>query len=176
MTPNTLQYIDERDKTYGIAGMAITLVALDAEKYFDGIDLDSPTGEYIIMSNDYGFRGNPRMSAKIIWEQTLRELRLSASLALGNLACRRYILARKALAADEIAALREALRYDANEHLDMDSDEADNLFENCRQYADRIFRHHSVAPIAHSFASKLTERHRMSAQEAIEILASLGLQ
>ena len=85
MTPNTLQYSDDRDKAYGVAGMTITLVALDGEDYFSGIDLDAPAGEHIIMSHDYGFRGNPRMSAKVVWEQIMRELRITASLALGNL-------------------------------------------------------------------------------------------
>lgn len=176
MTPNTLQYSDDRDKAYGVAGMTITLVALDGEDYFSGIDLDAPAGEHIIMSHDYGFRGNPRMSAKVVWEQIMRELRITASLALGNLTCRRYLLAHRGLANDELSALRDALRYDANEHLDMDKDEADRLFESCRQYADRLFRHQGVVGIAHTFAGRLADKHRMSAAEAIEILASLGLQ
>ena len=33
MNDSSLRYSDERDKTYGIAGMAITIVALDGEKY-----------------------------------------------------------------------------------------------------------------------------------------------
>ena len=176
MTANTLQYISDRDKAYGVAGMTITLVALDGEDYFSGIDLDAPAGEHIIMSHEYGFRGNPRMSAKIIWKQTMQELKLTASLALGNITCRRYLLDHKRVPDGELMALREALRYDAGEHLGMDSDEADRMFENCRQYADRLFRHQGVAGIAHSFAGRLADQHRMSAAEALEILASLGLQ
>ena len=33
MDHTSLRYTDERDKTYGLAGMAITLVAIDGEKY-----------------------------------------------------------------------------------------------------------------------------------------------
>lgn len=176
MATETLTYSDDRDKAYGITGMAITLVALDAADFFDSIDLDAPSGEHIVMSHDYGMRGNPRMSAKIIWQQTMRELKLTASIALGNLTCRRYLLAHKGLSDKEITVIREALRHDADQHLDMDSDEADRLFDSCRQYADRLFRHQGVAGVAHSFADKLAERHQMSAAEAIEILASLGLQ
>ena len=59
MTANTLQYISDRDKAYGVAGMTITLVALDGEDYFSGIDLDAPAGEHVIMSHEYGFGGQP---------------------------------------------------------------------------------------------------------------------
>ena len=70
---NKLAYADEKDKTYGITGMAITLVALDGEEYLAAIDLDAEAGEHLRMSHDFGFKGNPRMSAKIVWEQTLRD-------------------------------------------------------------------------------------------------------
>lgn len=176
MTPTSLHYTDDRDMAYGVAGMTITLVALDGEEYFDGIDLDAPAGEQILMSHEFGIKGNPRMSAKIVWEQTLRELRLAASLALGNLTCRRYLLAHMAVRPAELDAMRDAMRHDAHYHLDMDDDETDRIFDSCRQYADRLFRHQGVADIAHSFAGKLIEKHRMSASEAIEILSSLGLQ
>ncbi len=176
MTPSTLHYTDSRDKAYGVAGMAITHVALDGEDFFAGIDLDAPAGEHLIMSHDYGVRCNPRMSAKVVWEQTLRELRLTASLALANITCRRYLLAHMSVRPAELDALRDALRHDASVHLDMDGDEADSIFEECRSYADRLFRHHGVADIAHNFAGRLADRHQMSGREALEILASLGLQ
>ena len=68
-TPTSLHYTDDRDMAYGVAGMTITLVALDGEEYFAGIDLDAPAGEQMLMSHDFGFKGNPRMSAKIVWER-----------------------------------------------------------------------------------------------------------
>ena len=92
MDHTSLRYTDERDKTYGLAGMAITLVAIDGEKYLCEINLDADAGEGIVMTHDYGFKGNPRMSARIIWEQTLAELRMTTSMTLGNIACRRYVL------------------------------------------------------------------------------------
>lgn len=176
MPLNILRYSDSRDNAYGLAGMTITLVALDGESYFDAIDLDAAVGDQMAMSHDFGLRGNPRMSAKIIWEQTMRELRLSAMLALGNVTCRRYLLDHRTLNADELHAVRYALRHDAGEHLELDNDEADNLFDSCRQYTDRLFRHPGVVEISHNFAGRIAKQRRMSAAEAIEILASLGLK
>ncbi len=89
MNEPSLRYTDERDKSYGIAGMAITLVACDGEHLLAEIHLDAEPGECMVMTHDFGFKGNPRMSAKIVWEQTLKDLRITTSMALGNLACRR---------------------------------------------------------------------------------------
>lgn len=173
---NKLSYADDRDKTYGVAGMAITIVALDAEDYLDGINLDGDPGEHILMSHDFASKGNPRMSAKIVWEQTLKDLRLWTSMALGNVVCRRYVLAHRGLTTSDQTELRSALRRDAEEHCGLDSDESDRLFDSCLGYVDRIFRHQGVLPIADSFARTLAERRTLTASEAIDILASLGLR
>lgn len=176
MNHSHLSYRNERDKTYGVTGMAITLVALDGEQYLSYINLDAEPSECLEMSHDFAFRGNPRMSAKIVWEQTLKDLRLSTSLALGNLACRRYVLDHDSISRIEAASLRDAMRGDAGEHCGLDSDEADRLFDSCLSYVDRIFSHSGIHNVAHSFASTLTERRSLSANEAIELLASLGLR
>lgn len=171
-----LRYSDERDKTYGIAGMAITLVALDGEDFLSEIHLDSEPGESMVMSHDFGLRGNPRMSAKIVWEQTLKELRMTTSMALGNLACRRYVLAHTGMTAAETDGIRAAVVEEGREYCALDEDECRHLFDSCYSYVDRIFRHSGIAGVAGSFADELARRRSMTASEAIELLAHLGLR
>lgn len=172
----TLSFTDERDKTYGIAGMVITLVAMDGEDNLLSLDLDAPAGEWVSMSHTFGMKGNPRMSAKLIWEQTLAELRLETSMALGNIACRRYVLAHTGIGNEEISALRTALKDDAREHCGLENDESERLFESCHSYVDRIFRHTGIQDVAHRFAANIAERRQLSASEAVEMLASMGLR
>lgn len=176
MNDSTLRYSDERDKTYGIAGMAITIVALDSEKYLSGISLDAEPGEYISMSNDYGMRGNPRMSAKILWEQSVNHLRLSTSMVLGNIACRRYVLGHRPLDTADTEAIRAAVRDEAGSYCELERDEADRLFDGCLSYVLRIFRHPGIQDVAHTFSGRLAQRRTMSGAEAIELLGSLGLR
>lgn len=173
---NNLSYSDERDKTYGITGMAITLVVLDGENYLSRIDLDAEADSCLEMSHDFGFKGNPRMSAKIVWEQTLRDLRLTASMALGNIACRRYFLNHRSLSGSDTRSLRDALVQDATEHCGLERDETDRLFDSCLNYVDRIFRTRGVSDIAVAFANELSSRRSMSGSEAAEILSQLGLR
>lgn len=175
MNQTTLRYANERDKIYGLAGMAITLVALDGEKYLSEIRLDAPAGECLVMSHDYGFKGNPRMSARIVWEQTLSDLRMTTSIILGNIVCRRYVLGHCGIAADDLEPVRAAVRSDARDHCDLDDDESDRLFDGCLNYVQRIFRHSGVQEVAHTFAGHIGRRRTLSGSEAIEILSSLGL-
>lgn len=176
MNEPSLRYSDERDKTYGIAGMTISLVACDGMDLLSEIHLDALPGECMVMTHDYGFKGNPRMSAKIVWSQTLKQLRTTAYMALGNIACRRYVLSRRALTDSDTAPIREALRGEAHEHCSLDTDEADTLFDNCMAQIDRIFRHATVHEAARSFAEQLASRRTLSADEAVEILARLGIR
>lgn len=176
MNELSLRYSDERDKTYGIAGMAITLVACDGEKYLAGIHLDAEPGECVVMTHDYGFKGNPRMSAKIVWNQTLNDLRTSTSMVLGNIACRRYVLGGRAMSESDTAGIRQAVRTEGAEHCSLDTDEADALFDSCLGYVHRIFTHSGIHSIARGFADRLADRRSMTAAEAVEILAQLGLR
>ena len=171
-----LRYSDERDKTYGIAGMTITLVALDGEDFLSEIHLDSEPGECMVMSHEFGLRGNPRMSAKIVWEQMLRELRMTTSMALGNLACRRYILAHTGMTKAETDGIRKVVAEEGREYCALDEGECRSLFDSCYSYVDRIFRHAAIGGVVDSFAGELTKRRSMTASEAIELLAHLGLR
>lgn len=173
--PN-LRYADERDKTYGIAGMAISLVACDGGHLLAEIKIDADPGECMVMANSFGLKGNPRMSAKIVWEQTVQELRATTSMVLGNIACRRYILDHMTMTPADTHHVMLAVREEAREHCALDTDEADALFGNCLSYVDRVFRHSGVQEIARRFADRLAAQRTMSADEAIELLAQLGMR
>lgn len=173
--PN-LRYADERDKSFGIAGMTITLVACDGLRLLSEIRLDANPGECMVMAHDFGYKGNPRMSAKIVWEQTVNDLRATTSMALGNIACRRYVMERRGLSDTDTQPIRAAVRSEAQEHCALERDEADNLFAQCLAFVDRIFRHSGVHDVARSFAAEIAQKRTMSADEAMETLSRLGLR
>lgn len=175
MNETTLSYNGERDKVYGLTGMAVTLVALDGEKYLYGIDIDAPAYQALQLGGGFGLKGNPRMSARILWEQAVGELRLHTSMALGNIVCRRYILGHTDISDTDIEPIRQAVHDDASAYCSLDDDEAERLFGSCLDYARRLFRHSGVQQVVHSFAGRLSERRCLSGAETVEILASLGL-
>lgn len=173
---NILSYTDETDKAYGITGSVITLVAADGEQYLSALDLDAEPSEAIALIPEMGLRGNPRMSAKIIWSQTVKELRVSALMAIGNVACRVYVQGHRRLNADELSLLRSIISEEAAAHCELDDDEAEILFDNNLSFVQRLFNHSGIHNVARSFSATLAKRRQLSAAEAVEILAGLGLR
>ena len=87
-----LKYRDNRDKTYGLTGMAIALVMADGEDMLMQVSLDAPAGEGITFTPDFYFQGNPRYSAKLAWNQMLKQLSLVTGMMIGNVMCRSYLI------------------------------------------------------------------------------------
>lgn len=171
-----LSYNDETDKAYGLAGSTITLVAADGEHYLAALNLDADPAEAITLVSGFGIKTNPRMSAKEIWTQAVKELRVFALMAIGNVVCRTSQRAHRFLNAEEEALLRSVITEEAATHCELDSDEAAELFDTNLMFVERLFNHASISPVVNSFASTLTSRRRLSGAEAVEILASLGLR
>ncbi|MBD5183048.1 MAG: hypothetical protein K2F99_07655 [Muribaculaceae bacterium] len=171
-----LSYTDETDKAYGLTGSVITLVAADGEGYLEALDLDAEPSEAITMVPGVGLKANPRMSAKIIWSQAVKELRVFSLMAIGNVACRVYVQSHRTLSPDEEALLRSTVAEEAARHCELEADEADTLFNTNLRFVEQLFEHSSLHSVARSFSSSLIKRRQLSGAEAIEILASLGLR
>ena len=170
-----LSYIDEKDKSYGLAGMAISLVALDGEEFLNGMSIDAPVGEGVDLSQNFYFIGNPRFSAKIAWNEMLKHLQLSSGMVISNVRCRNYVQHRHKLSSELIEALKEFIREEAKENCSLDEDERDMLFEKSLRYFARLFSYSRVHDIAHEFAETIVKQRRLSSREIIEQLSQLSM-
>lgn len=171
-----MRYSDERDKAYGLAGAVITVVMTDRARSIADINLDAAPGECVTMSHDFGFKGNPRMSAKIVWEQAVDDLGVLLSMVLGNLACRRYLLSGRDIDPAEITAVRTAFREEACDNCGLDADEADRLFNRSLAYVNRVFSYPAIPDIARAFAENLAECRSLSIAEALDYLSDWGIR
>lgn len=169
-----LKYRDERDKTYGLTGMAIALVMTDGEDMLMQLSLDAPTGESLNLSPDFFFQPNPRYSAKLVWNQLLNQLSMVTGMLIGNVMCRSYLLDSQRLSDEVVDEIKEIVRTEATDTCALEDDEIDNLFRRNYNYFDRLFNHRMVASIAHEFASELMSRRTFSGQEALDHLRDLG--
>ncbi len=172
---SSLKYTDEKDKSYGLTGMAISMIVLDGEEYLSGMSIDAPVGEGVELSQDFYFIGNPRLSAKIAWNEILKHFQLSAGMVISNVMCRSYVQHRRKLSSELVAILKDLVRAEAKENCSLDEDESDMIFEKSLNYFDRIFSYARVHEIAHEFASAIVKQRSMSAQEIIEQLRQLSM-
>lgn len=168
-----LKYIDEKDKSYGLAGVAISIVALDAEGYLDAISIDSPAGECVEFSHDFFVTSNPGFSAKIAWNERFKHFQITAGMLIANLMCRSYVQHRNKLSSETIDELRKIIFDEGEAVCSLEKDETDAVFDRSVSYFDRLFSYAKVHELANNFASTIVSKRRLSAQEIFEVLQQL---
>jgi len=171
----TLKYADETDKSYGLAGMAISLVAWDAEEWLDAINLDAQADEAMRMSTEFYMTIAPRVGAKALWEQSLNRFRLTAAMVVANVACREMAYrGHSSLPNEADSALRHALSDEGAEMCSLDQDEVSSVYGKSLAYCGRLFTHQGVKQLAGTLADELRKRRSLTAAEVFELLAPLN--
>jgi hypothetical protein len=168
------KYKDEQDKSYGICGMAISLVVWDEEDLLVSVSMDSEPKESIILQEESLSSGNQHFSAKLAWNQSVKELTVTTAMILANVMCRNYMQAHTGISRDAMNDIKKFVRDEGHAQCSLERDECDNIFEKCYSYFDRIFAHQGVQAVVSDFASSLIANRTMSANEVIEKLQRLS--
>lgn len=171
----SLKYTDDSDKCYGVTGMAIGIVALDGESLLESLSLDAEPGDSVKFSSEYYFSGNPRLSARIAWNQILKHFQLSAAMTISNVLCRSYVGHHAPLTDKIKSAMFECIAQEGRDSCSLDDDEIKALFTKNFNYLHRLFSHHGVQSIADDFARTLSDRRQLSRVEVIEQLQALSM-
>ncbi|MDE7407332.1 MAG: hypothetical protein K2M76_02830 [Muribaculaceae bacterium] len=169
-----LKYRNEEDKSYGLAGMAISIVMWDCDEMLGAVDLDAETGQGLEMTPEYYFTGNPSLSAKAAWERMVANFRLTTAMTLGNIMCRRLIFDHKPISQELKQTLLDHVLEEGRETCALDDDECTQVFEKCYVYSHRVFNHYGVMSIATDFARTLRDRRRMTNGDVLDALSALN--
>lgn len=170
----SLRYIDETDRSYGIAGMTIALALWDGEPYLASISIDRPVGESLKFTPAFGYSRNPRLMASLAWREHLKMFELTAAMIMGNAMCRAYVGDSTSLNTRTADDLRAVIREEGLEACALDSDETDLIFNKTQRYLGRVFTHSGVSALARSLATELRNRRNLSASEVFDILEALN--
>ncbi len=169
---NKLKYTDENDKSLGVAGMAISLVACDSEHYLAAVSLEDEE-DTLQMAGEFFFSGNPRISAKIAWNELLKQYQITSGLLLGNVLCRSLSAGRN-VDKEVLDIIHDMIVNDGRSYCSLEDDEVEAMYNKEYSYYYRMFSHPSVASIARDFAATLRMQRRMTAGEVIEHLRHLS--
>lgn len=170
-----LSYKDDRDRCYGAAGMAIGIVVVDGENFLSSLSVDAPADSMIEFTPDFYFSGNPSMSAKVAWQQTLRCYNLSMIASIANLLCRSMVMEGMPMRFEVKKQLHDVVCSEGRDVCSLDDDEVESFFNKNYDYLHRIFAHHGVAEVAHEMADTISRRRSMSRLEILEQLHALSM-
>ena len=167
------KYADEKDRSYGLTGMAVTMAVWSDNDNILEIDLDR-ADEPVAFTPDFYFSGNPSCSAKDVWSMMAKHFQLAMGMAMGNLLCRRLVAQNMMPDDDEADALRIAAEKEGRDVCGLEKDEVDALWSKSYRTLVRVFGHDGVGIIADRFATELQSRRRLCREDISDLLVELG--
>lgn len=171
---DSLQYRNEDDRAYGLAGMAISLAALDALDRVADISLDAD-GPMVSFSHAYYFSGSPSVSPKSSWLALLENFNITASMAVANLMARSIVRDGEDVSTELLDSLLDVVSLEGLESCALEADEVRSLFNNTLRFNSRIFGNPRVRPAVSEFVRVISRRRQLSGTEVRDELHLLGL-
>jgi len=168
------KYANEEDRSYGLTGMAVSVVVWDAEHLLGAVNLDAAGGEGMEMTPEFYFSGNPGLSAKAAWGSMVEHFQLSTAMMVANVMCRRYVYEGGGIAPDMRRRMLDYAVEEGREACSLDDDETLRMFDKCYTYCHRVFNHPGVQQVVRDFASALRSRRRLTRAEVAEELRALS--
>ena len=170
-----LKYVDEDDKCYGLAGMAISLMVWDAEDRLHSIDADAASEVAMVMSPEFYLCMSQAQSPKSAWQSRLQRFQIEAAMLVGNVVCRQLAHRQmSSIGAEADRRMRKFLQEEADELCQLEQDEVGNIYSKALSYCNRMFSHPVVCSVAKSLADTIASRRQLTSSETFEILAPLA--
>lgn len=170
----TLRYLNEDDKAYGLAGMAISLAALNAIDKVAEISLDAD-GPMVSFSFTYYFAGSPSISPKTTWDNLVRNFYLTSAMAISNVMARSVVRLGSGVPSDIMNEVKEAIRVEGTDTCSLEEDEIEALYKKTYNSMQRIFMNPRLHPAIEDFAKTLSRKRILSGTEIEDELRFLQL-
>lgn len=170
----TLAYKNEDDRAYGLAGMAVSLAALDALDRVVEVSLDAE-GPMVSFSHEYYFTGSPTVSPKATWNNLVENFYITTSMAVSNVMARSLVRMKREVPADVSDRLRKAVEEEGEDSCSLEQDEIDALYRRSTTGMRRIFGNPRVYPAIEEFARFISRRRVLSGTEIYDELRMLRL-
>lgn len=170
----TLRYLNEDDKAYGLAGMAISLAALDAIDRVAAISLDSE-GPMVSFSHDYYFSGSPSISPKATWNNLLHNFYITSAMVVSNVMARSFVRLGEDVPETILSRIHDEISEEGRETCSLEDDEIERLYLKTTTGMRRIFANKRLHPAIDEFARTLSRRRTLSGMEIYDELRLLRL-
>lgn len=170
---NKFVYIDEDDKCYGLTGMVISMNVFDSSEMLREITLDSDKSESISFTPDFFFNSNPRYSARIAWNEMLKQYQLFTGLVLGNILCRYNVKRKQRLTPSLLSEIKKLVEEEGRDVCQLDEDEIEVVFTKTYNYLSDIYDSYQIKTLSDRFVSVIKRRRTMSGNEVLEELQIL---
>lgn len=170
----TLAYLNEDDRAYGLAGMAISLAALDAMDRVSAVSLDND-GPMVMFSQEYYHPVSPTLSAKASWNNLLHNYYITSAMVLSNIMARSIIRMHRDVPKDILEEIHREIAEEGRDTCQLEDDEIEQIFTKTISYMRRIFNNPRIHPAIDDFARTISRRRTLSGNEILDELRILQI-
>lgn len=170
----TLHYSNEDDRAYGLAGMTISLAALDAIDKVVEISIDSD-GPMVRFSQEYYYSLSPAVSPKTVWENLMRNYHITASMVVANILARSIVRLGEDAPKDVWESVFDEIESEGQQTCGLEKDEVEALYNKIFMHNRRIFSNPRLRPLISELAGTISRRRRLSGLEIRDELNYLQL-
>lgn len=171
---NILAYLNEDDRAYGLAGMAISVAALNASDIIAEISIDSPD-TMVSFSHEYYFAGSPSISPKSTWTNMLRNFQITSAMVLANIFARSLVRMKAPVEDATLRSVYETMVDEGKTSCNLEEDEIEVIYNKILNYNRRIFGNPRLHNSISDFAAVISRKRTLSGREIIEELELLQL-
>lgn len=170
----TLTYMNEDDRAYGLAGMAISLAALDALDRVAEISLDTD-GPMVSFSHAYYFPSSQALSAKSNWNNLLHNFYITSAMVISNVLARSLIRMHQEAPQELMESVKHEIAEEGRDTCSLEDDEIENLYNRTSSRMRRIFNNPRVHPAVSDFVRIISRRRTLSGNEILDELRMLQI-
>lgn len=170
----TLQYLNEDDRAYGLAGMLISLAGMRAIDRVANVCLDTD-GPMVEFSHEYYFSGSPSISPKSTWDNLVSNFHITTSMIVSNVLARSLVRLHDEVPENLLKEIYNEVEKEGKETCALEEDEIESLYNNALGRSLKIFRNRRLHPAVDEFARIISLRRSLSGREILDELHLLDL-
>ncbi|MDE6246989.1 MAG: hypothetical protein K2M41_03995 [Muribaculaceae bacterium] len=170
----TLNYSNEDDRAYGLAGMTISLASLDAIDKVVEISLDAQ-GPMVTFSQEYYYSLSPAVSPKMVWENLIRNFHITSSMVIANLLARSLVRLGEEIPKDILDEVYVEIEAEGADTCGLEKDEIEAFYNKILMQNRRIFGNPRLRPAIAELAGIISRKRNMSGLELRDQLTLLQL-
>lgn len=170
-----LGYLNEDDRCYGLAGMAVSLYKLGGLDRVASATIDTE-GPMVSFSHEYYYCGSPSVSPKAAWKNLVNNYYLTLGMVIGNVMARTIVRDSAEPAAELLDSIRVEAMAEGHDMCSLEDDEVERIFTTSVRQLKRLFSNPYVSPGIHELARTIARRRTMSGAELNETLYYLNIE
>lgn len=167
-----LKYTDDTDRSYGVAGMAVSAFIFDKEEYIASVSTERRDFEAVEFTPEFFIASADGLLPKAQWKHTLHQLELISSMLISNVMSRSMVRNRQELDIAHHDAMLDVLADYATD-CQLDDDEMEELFNSQYQYLNRAYHNSRVHDIIKYLVDKLSTQHTLNHSDLRDILSGM---